>query len=156
MTQSNRGFDFGNVRQSINRMIEDTVYFAGGALNLPVDIIDTGDAVLVLTVPLLGIRPESIDISVSGQYLTLQGETAPDDSYPTEAYLRRERRYGQFQRKVHLPVPVQADAARAELKNGALKITLPKVGATRSTTINVTSDNAAPAAPTTDTDGEIL
>lgn len=126
MSNTNRGFDFNNVRQSINRMIEDTLSFANGILNLPVDIVETEDAVLIFTVPLLGIQPESLDISISEDYLTLSGKTAPDNTYPPEAYLRRERRYGPFQRRVQIPIPVQAEAARAELKHGILKITLPK------------------------------
>lgn len=164
MTNANRsGFDFDNVRSSINRMIEDTLSFAGGTLNIPVDIVDVSDAILVLTMPLLGIQPESLDISVSGGYLTISGKTAPDDSYAAGAYIRRERRYGPFQRRVQIPVPVQPDAARAELKNGILKITLPKVVQTpTSTTVNVTSSDEptsnddVSSPPTASTDGDLI
>src|SRR6516225_7477524 len=39
---------------------------------------------------------------------------------------RQEIRYGSFQRSIPLPVEVDAAKATAELKNGMLKVTLPK------------------------------
>ena len=144
----NRGFDFNNMRDSLNRVVEDALNFAGGgALKLPIDVIDTNDTLTVLSVPLLGVVPESLDISVSDDYLMIKGETAPVDHYPKSAYLRRERRYGSFERKVLLPVPVQGDAARAELlKNGTLRITLPKrVESAEETVVQVTSEPVAPS-----------
>lgn len=145
---SNRNFDLNNMRQSLGRVVEDALNFASGAaLTVPVDIVEVEDKLVVLTVPLLGIVPESLDISVSGDHLLIQGETAPDDTYPEQAYLRRERRYGAFQRKVQIPMSVQADAARAELKNGVLKISLPKQPEANPTIINVVSqDDDQPAA----------
>jgi HSP20 family protein len=138
---SNRNFDLNNMRQSINRVMEDAFSFASGsALNVPVDIVEVEDQLIILTVPLLGIVPESLDISVSGEYLLIQGKTAPDNTYPESAYLRRERRYGDFQRKVQIPMPVKTDEARAELKNGVLKISLPKHENAQATVINVVSE----------------
>lgn len=142
---SNRGFDFNNMRQSFNRAFEDALNFASqGALKLPVDMIDTPKAILILSVPLLNVVPESLDISVSGEYLTIRGETAPDDEYPKSAYLRRERRYGAFERKISIPVPIKADEARAELlKNGALRVSLPKTIPMEPTVINVVSEEGS-------------
>ncbi len=41
-------------------------------------------------------------------------------------YHRREFRYGAFMRSIALPVPVQAEKATAQLKDGVLDITMPK------------------------------
>jgi len=41
-------------------------------------------------------------------------------------YHRREFRYGAFMRSIALPVPVQAEKATAQLKDGVLEITMPK------------------------------
>jgi HSP20 family protein len=53
-----------------------------------------------------------------------------------------ERSYGKFLRIVQLPVKVQDDRAKAEFKNGVLRITLPKTVETRKLTrkIEVKSD----------------
>ena len=40
-------------------------------------------------------------------------------------YYRRERHYSAFERPIPLPVAVQAEKATADLKNGALAVTLP-------------------------------
>lgn len=124
---SNKGFDLGNVRQSINRVMEDALSFAGGNFSLPLDIYETNEHVVILTAPLVGIIPEKIDVSVQDNELTISGETAPDSSIPAEAYLRRERRYGRFSRRVQIGRKVDPDAARAELKDGVLKISFPKI-----------------------------
>lgn len=148
---THRNFDLNNMRQSFNRVVEDAMSFASGsALTVPVDIVDIDHELIVLTVPLLGIVPESLDVSVSGDSLLIQGQTAPDSTYPDAAYLRRERRYGAFQRKVQIPIPVIADEARAELKNGVLKISLPKQQPAEPTVINVVSEDPQPATPAWD------
>ena len=154
---SHRGFDFNNVRQSLNKVMEDALQFASGsALNVPVDIVRVEDTLIVLTVPLIGIVPESLDISVSGDVLIIQGKTAPDDTYPESAYIRRERRYGEFQRRVQLPLAVVADQSRAELKNGILKITFPLQNSARKQHVVVVTDveDAQPTPPADNGDSD--
>lgn len=134
-------FGLSNMRQSLNRVIEDTLSFAGGgSLTIPVDVIDTQDHIVVLTMPLLGIVPEKLDISISGDTLIIEGETAPQpETDENVTYLRRERRYGRFSRKVHIPVAIQSDMAAAELKDGVLRISLPKAPQAKPQVIPVVS-----------------
>lgn len=122
---TNKGFDLGNVRQSINRVLEDTLSL--GSFGLPLDMYETNDAVVVVTAPLIGVIPEKLDVSISSDQLTITVETRPDESVPENAYLRRERRYGRFSRRVAIPRRIDADGAIAELKEGVLKISLPKI-----------------------------
>jgi HSP20 family protein len=129
---TNKGFDLSNMRQSINRVVEDALSFAGGNFSVPLDIYETAESIVILTAPLTGIVPEKLDVSISGDHLIIVGETTPDTSIPEKAYLRRERRYGHFSRKVQIPRAVNADAATAELKESVLRITLPKLPETRS------------------------
>jgi len=74
-----------------------------------------------------GVKPEDIDISVTGDVLTIKGETVEEKEEKEGNYHLRERRYGAFQRAVSLPTLVRADKASAEFENGVLKLTLPKV-----------------------------
>jgi HSP20 family protein len=130
--------ELNNMRDSINRVIEETRSFAtGGSSHLPVDIYETGDMLVVVTAPLGSVQPETLDVAIAGDQLTISGELRPDESIPPEAYLRRERRAGPFSRKVTLPRTVKPTEAVAEFKNGILKITIPKADAPRPHSVDV-------------------
>jgi HSP20 family protein len=143
---SNKGFDFNNMRQSINRVLEDTFSFASGkAFHVAVDIYETDENIVVITSPLLGLIPEKIDVSIHDGHLTIAGETESTQSVSEDAYIRRERRFGRFSRKVELPYKVRSDEATAELKNGVLKITLPKlVAGKQPEVVKVVSEDESP------------
>ncbi len=138
---ANQGFDplksISGIRDSVNRIIEDGLSVAGGVQQLPVDIYETDDAVIVKTAALVGVQPEAIDVSITSDQLTIRGETRPEDDIRAESYLRRERKYGPFSRTVAIPRPVKADQAVADFKDGVLIITLPKADEARPRTINV-------------------
>jgi len=73
-----------------------------------------------------GMRPEDIDVNVSGDLLTLKGERKEEREEAEEGYTYREIRQGSFQRAVRLPAEVQADKADARFENGVLTVRLPK------------------------------
>lgn len=96
-----------------------------GEGTLTVDMYETDDAIVVkAAVP--GIEAEDLDISVSGDTLTIRGETKADEEIREENYFYRERRYGSFCRALSIPVPVVTGKAEAEFENGLLTLTLPK------------------------------
>jgi HSP20 family protein len=97
-----------------------------GAATLALDVFESDDDVTVrASIP--GVNPDDIDISVTGDVLTIKGETSEEREEKQGNYHLRERRYGAFQRSVNLPAPVNTDKAEAEFKNGVLTLTLPKV-----------------------------
>ena len=114
------------IRDSVNRIIEDGLSAANGAQLLPVDIYATDTSVVVKAGPLLGVKPEDIDVSIVGDKLTIKGETKPESGADAANYLRRERKFGAFSRTVLIPVPVKADQSSASFKEGMLTITIPK------------------------------
>jgi HSP20 family protein len=115
------------LRETVSRTIEDSLSALSGTQLLPLDIYETETHIVIVAGPLSGIQPEQIDVSVTGDTLTIKGETKPDLDVPEEQFLRRERRFGAFARTIKLTQPVRADQADAELKEGLLKITLPKI-----------------------------
>ncbi len=80
----------------------------------------------VITAEIPGVEPEDLDISVTGEILTLSGNRKPEIVGDEHTYHRRERGYGRFKRSIQLPYPVQGDKIEASFKNGVLKIVLPR------------------------------
>ncbi len=104
----------------------------------PIDLSETDEAVVVRAV-LPGIRPDDVDISISGRVLTVKGEAKFDEKTEQESYYRHEIRYGNFYRTIPLPTKVDPEHADAEFENGVLTVTLPKAADVRPKTIKVKS-----------------
>ena len=105
-----------------------------GVLN--VDMIQTDDDVIVkASIP--GVKPDDINISVTGDTLTIRGEIKEDEEVKNANYHIRELRMGSFARSILLPGPVVADKAKAEFDNGILKLSLPKAEEIKPKTITV-------------------
>jgi len=124
--------DLVSLREAMDRLFEESFVrpqagwlAPSGAETLAVDMYQTDEAVVVKSsVP--GIDPADLDISVTGDILTIKGETKSEEEVKEENYVRRERRYGSFSRSLSIPVAVMADKAQAEFKDGILTLTLPK------------------------------
>jgi HSP20 family protein len=125
--------DMVSLREAMDRLFEESFVrprtWAGtteGVATLALDVIESDDDVTVkASIP--GLKPEDIDISVTGDVLTIKGETKEEKEEKNGNYHLRERRYGAFQRAVSLPTLVKADKAEAVFENGVLTLTLPKV-----------------------------
>lgn len=94
-------------------------------LSLPVDLVED-DQEFRLTAELPGMKPEDVDISISGNTLTIKGEFTEEQEGERKNIHFRERRYGKFQRTATLPSTVDADKIEASFENGVLKLSLPK------------------------------
>ena len=134
-----------SLRDAVNRLFEDSFIrpgtwplpFDGGNVSVPADVIETKDDVVVkLSAP--GVKPEDIDISVVGDMLTIKGETKSEEQFEEGSYIRKERRFGSFQRAFSLPASVASDKAKAEFENGVLTLTLPKAEEAKPRSIKVT------------------
>ena len=91
------------------------------------DLTET-DAEIRVTAELPGIDDKEIDISLSGNRLTIKGEKRAEHEEKGRNYHCIERSYGSFKRTVPLPQGrVDADKVEATYKNGVLTITLPKL-----------------------------
>jgi len=122
-----------SLRDAMDRLFEQSIVrpLAGAALTdnvsaLALDVLEKDEDVTVrASIP--GVDPEAIDISITGDILSIKGETREEKEQARGNYHLRERRYGAFQRAIRLPERVDADAAEAEFENGVLTLTLPKV-----------------------------
>jgi HSP20 family protein len=107
-----------------------------GARVPDMDLYQTDDEV-VLKATLPGLKPDDINISVTGDVVTLRGTVVEETETKETTYYLRERTSGEFSRSVPLPAPVVADRAKADFENGVLTLTLPKAEEVKPKTITV-------------------
>jgi len=72
-----------------------------------------------------GVPSGAFELTVVGNELTLKGHRAAE-AREGAIYHRQERETGAFARTLQLPCEIDPDHVQATLKNGVLKITLPK------------------------------
>ena len=121
------------LRDAMDRLFDDaftrpfSVSREGGSnwSSPAIDMYQTGDEV-VLKAALPGIKPDEVQINVTGDVLTIRGETKQEEDKQDKSWQIREHRWGAFERSVRLPTGVIADKAKAEFDNGILTISLPK------------------------------
>ena len=91
-----------------------------------VDVSESKDN-FIIKAELPGMDASDVNVSVSGNVLTIKGEKKKEEEEKDEHHYRAERYYGSFQRSFQLPASVQADKVEAAFEKGVLKVTLPKV-----------------------------
>lgn len=115
----NRLFD-----ETLSREIpDDLARFAPSWVPLA-DVYDKPEGYLV-EVELPGLARADIDIQVKGRELVVRGERHPAGGHSAEFH-RLERRYGPFARAFRFDVDIDPDAVNAEIKDGLLRLTVPK------------------------------
>ena len=75
-----------------------------------------------------GVAKEDIDLSISGDVVSISAEIAQhDEQKEGNKILRSERYFGSVSRSFQLPEKVKVDEAEASYENGVLKLVLPKL-----------------------------
>jgi len=100
------------------------------------DVVETNDEIIVKAA-LPGLKADDVQITVTGDTLTLRGEFKQEAENGGTTYHLRERRTGSFERTISLPVDVQTEKAKADFENGVLIVTLPKSEAVKPKTISI-------------------
>jgi HSP20 family protein len=91
----------------------------------PVDIFEL-DQAFVLKIEVPEVSKESIDIKVHDNELTIKGERKPEPGVDLDNYHRMERGYGSFTRSFSLTKTIDSTKIKAAMKDGILRIELPK------------------------------
>jgi HSP20 family protein len=89
------------------------------------EVKETKDA-YVFHADMPGIEEKDIDISLTGNRLTVSGKREAEQRQESDTYYAYERSYGSFARAFTLPEGIDIDHADAELKNGVLTISIAK------------------------------
>ena len=130
------------LREAMDRLFDDAFTRPlsirdGWSVSTPaIDMYQTDDEIIIkAAIP--GMKADEVQINVTGEMLTLKGETKHEEEKKEKAWHIREHRWGAFERSVSLPTTVVADKAKAEFENGVLTITLPKAEEVKPKLINI-------------------
>jgi HSP20 family protein len=140
--------DLMSLREAMDRLFEESFVrprtgwptrLAPGAL--AVDMYETDEDVVVKTA-MPGVKPDEVDITITGDTLIIKGETKVEEEIERDCYICQERRYGAFSRSLLLPTSIVAEKARAEFEDGVLTLTLPKTEEVKPKSIKVKAKSA--------------
>lgn len=128
----NDSFDpFVAFRREVDRVFED--FFSGSRTGLatwqnvaPAIGIEETDNELVITAELPGVSEKDIEVSLSGDVLTVRGEKKAEHEQRHGDGYYTERRFGSFVRSVRLPFEAKDGDVSATFKDGVLTIQVPK------------------------------
>jgi HSP20 family protein len=125
--EPNRG---SSLQDQVNRLFHEAFETNSDQASLTtwapaVDIFEN-EQELVVKADLPEVKPEDLDIRVENNVLTIRGERKFEKKENENNYLRVERTYGAFSRSFALANTVNAEAIKADYKNGVLELHIPK------------------------------
>ncbi len=122
--------ELSSLRRAMDRFFDDKSSRPlwsgfGDSDNIAVDMYQT-DSDVVIKASLPGVKPDNIDLTITGDMLIIKGEMKSEQEVKEENYFRKEHKYGSFSKAITLPFNLRADDADASFDNGVLTITIPK------------------------------
>jgi len=145
------GWPLADLQREMNHLLErfwgpiaesaPTLPFGAGDWSPALDLKETETAYQV-KIELPGMKPEDIDIHLSGSTLTIKGERKELKEDKKETYHRIERRTGSFHRVIPLPGEVEQGKVEAKCDKGVLELTLPKAAGNQAKKIAVKAGDA--------------
>ena len=103
---------------------------------LAVDLCESKDE-LILQAVIGGVEISDLDISITNDMITIRGERKRENKDKIEKVYYKDCFWGPFSRSLILPQEINADQAKATIKNGMLSIHLPKLMKTKRKTLKI-------------------
>lgn len=93
--------------------------------HLLIDVYHTAEHIVIESV-IAGVESDDLDISITPESVVIKGTRNRKEKVHKDEFLHQECFWGKFSRSVILPQEIDPDNAQASLKDGVLKIVLPK------------------------------
>lgn len=145
--------DLYQVTRTMDRIIDEFIGSGGTATpssepgkpelptyTLPIDVFET-DSGYVLTAPVPGFDPEQVEITYDQGVLTIQAKAEP--LQVQGRWIRQERPYGSWYRRLQLPEQVEGDKIAADFDRGLLTVSVPKMAQAKPVRIPVAGGKKA-------------
>jgi len=135
---------FISLQNEIDRLFDDFTRgfpaIGNGSANLmpTMDVAET-DKEIEITAELPGLEEKDVQINIADNVLTVRGEKKAEKEQKDKNYRLIERSYGSFERSLTLPEGVNADAIKASIDKGVLKVVVPKPAPAQTRKIEVKS-----------------
>jgi HSP20 family protein len=139
------GADMVTATRLIDRMFDQFFGYGSGTPDqegatpsyaLPVDVLETPDSFL-LYATVAAVPSENVDVTFEDGVLAITVKAAPFDRQGR--WLRQERPWGNWSRKLELPKEVQPDGISADIRDGLLTVTVPKAATAQPVRIPVSA-----------------
>ncbi len=140
-TFARAGDPFTSLQREVDRLFDE---FTRGSFLAParegevaitprVDVSETENT-LEVEVELPGVDEKDVEVTLSDNVLTIQGERKQEREEKKKDFHLVEQSYGSFARSISLPFEVDTNAVKANFSKGVLKVTLPKPAAAKAKT----------------------
>ena len=123
---------FGSLRKQIDTLFEDfdkDFMEKSSPFAVRTNVSETDDAVCI-TAELPGVELDDINVSLTGNRITVKGEKKSEKDEKGEKdgrqFHRIERSSGAFSRSMTLPFEIDPDTVTADTKDGVLTVTVAK------------------------------
>lgn len=98
---------------------------------------------LEISAELPGLSEKDVRVEIANDVLVIQGERKFEEEKTQSGLHKTERRYGKFYRTMALPEGADAEKARAEFKDGVLRISIPVASNVRQIPVQAASEQGA-------------
>jgi HSP20 family protein len=110
---------------------------SGGGTYPPLNVFRKGhDIVIIIEVP--GVQKQDLKVEAKGNTIRIAGSKRVVGTDANASAHRRERRSGEFDRAVTLPIEIDAENIRAECRDGILALYLTRAEHDKPRSINIT------------------
>jgi len=128
-----------SLREAMDRLFADSFISSRtgglGTRSVNANLYETGEG-FTLQLPIPGVKPEDVDITVLQDTVALKWEYKGD--IPKDAQVHWNGiQTGQYQQSFTLPAPINAESVEAHAENGILTLRLPKAEHARARTIKI-------------------
>lgn len=118
--------DIRELFEELSRSLRHGQRAYSGECHPSLDVLET-DTTIEVIVDLSGVTADAIRILFRGGVLIIAGEKAPPRTSEEQTFHLVEREFGRFARAVRLTGAFHVDGTRATLRDGELRIVMPKL-----------------------------